>query len=642
MPERASRYHILGTAGHIDHGKTSLVRALTGTDTDRLPEERRRGMTIELGFAELSIGTARLGIVDVPGHERFVRTMVAGATGIDVALLVVAADDSVMPQTIEHVEVLQLLGIRHGVVAITKIDTVDAEMVELVTDDVQRLLSSTQLASAPIVPVSSTTGSGIEALREAIESVLPDVERTSTAPPFRLAVDRVFTVQGRGTVVTGSVLRGRVTDGETLEIWPGGDQCRVRGLQTHGTTSETLARGQRAAINLSGVDRSRLERGVELATPGYLEPSRMVDVQLLCLSSCTRPIKSGGIVRVEIGTRELAARVVLLKGGELAPGDTGYAQLRSGETMTVTFGQRFIIRDETGTRTIGGGGVLRPVARRRRRPVAEEMASLERLLSGGPAERLEEVLRYAGFSRPTDLHLCARTGIELDELSDAMDQLSRDDRWIPVADSGVSATPGAMADLQTRLVAWLECYHRAHPELPGRPADSVLGWLDRIAGRAPARPLLEMMIEGKAIKRLGRFICLPAFAPTLSGADEKLMSGIIAAVRDGAFQPPYIDDIALDGSSDRKRRERLVTLAVALGELVRIDARLYLATETEEQLRTKVAALVGELGQVTVANVREALDSSRKYVVPFMEYLDRIGFTKRFGDHRVLAEKQHG
>jgi len=636
-----TRHYILGTAGHIDHGKTALVRALTGVDTDRLPEEHRRGMTIELGFAPLTIGDVRFGIVDVPGHERFVRTMVAGATGIDIALLVVAADDSVMPQTIEHIEVLHLLGVRRGVVAVTKIDTVDSEMVELVVDDVQRFLTGTPLEKAPICPVSSITEAGLEELKGAILAASENIERTAARGPFRMPVDRVFTVQGRGTVVTGSVLRGKVSEGDTLEVMPSGETCRVRGLQTHGVHSEMLARGQRAAINLSGIDRDCLQRGAELATPGYLQPSRLIDVRLQCLSSCGRPLKSTSLVRLEIGTLEVPVRVVLLEGEGLPPGESAYAQLRSREPIAAAYDQRFIIRDENATRTIGGGVVLRPVTRRRRRETTTELQSLKRLEEGQADDRVEEVLRLAGFTKPTDLQLCGRAGVELDELPGVLQRLGAENRWVPIAGTEHNAVPAAVNDLAGRLAGWLERYHRSHPELPGRPVDSVLGWIERMTNRSLARPLFNEFVRNKTLKVFGRFVCLPAFAPSLSGADERLLAAMIAEIREGGFAPPSLGTLSVTSQADRKRWERLATLAVAQGELVQIDSKIYLHADSERRLREKVADLIHECGGVTVAQVREALDSSRKYVVPFVEYLDRIGFTRRIEDCRVLTETEN-
>jgi len=639
-PCTATRHFILGTAGHIDHGKTSLVRALTGTDTDRLPEERRRGMTIELGFAELTLGQARLGIVDVPGHERFVRTMVAGATGIDLALVVVAADDSVMPQTTEHVEILHLLGVSRGVVAITKVDTVDEDMVELVAEDIRSLLAATSLSSAPIIPVSSITGAGIDNLKTALATAITSEDRSTLQPPFRMAVDRVFSVKGRGTVVTGSLVRGSVCEGDALEVWPSGAHCRVRGLQSHGTSLPTLQQGQRAAVNLSGIDRGDLERGVELATPGYLQPSRIQDIRLSCLASSQRPLKSASVVRVELGTREVYARIVLVGQGALYPGRSCFAQIRCGEALAASWGQRFIVRDENAARTIGGGVILRPVARRRRRSAGME-SSLERLMDGTEVNRLEEALRFAGFSMPTALQLCCATGIEVAEIPGLLEQLKSEGRWQPIGDTNISVVSGTIDDLTDRLVAWLERHHKSHPDLPGRLADSVLGWLERMTTRSLARPLLLLLVENGTIRRLGRFVCLPAFAPSLSGADEKLMLAMIDAIRAGGFQPPAPEDVPSLADVDRKRQTRLVTLAVALGELVQIDGKIFLADDVERQLRERVADLVTREGKVTVAQIREALASSRKYAVPFLEYLDRIGYTKRVGDYRILTESEN-
>ena len=304
------RFLILGTAGHIDHGKTSLVKALTSVDTDRLPEEKRRGMTIELGFAHLTVGDVDFGVVDVPGHEKFVRTMVAGATGVDVALIVVAADDSVMPQTVEHVDILKLMGISRAVVAVTKCDVVDETMVAIVEEEVRELLAGSAFADANIVPVSSVTGAGIDALKAALANAATLVTDSSVDQPFRMAIDRVFTVQGRGTVVTGSVLSGQVASGDALELLPTGETCRVRDMQSHGSAAEQLQLGQRAALNLIGADKDSIERGQELATPGFVIPSKRMDVHLEVLANAPRALKPFSKVRVCMGTHDVAALVV--------------------------------------------------------------------------------------------------------------------------------------------------------------------------------------------------------------------------------------------------------------------------------------------------------------------------------------------
>jgi len=636
-PTGSPRHLILGTAGHIDHGKTALVLALTGTDTDRLPEEKRRGMTIELGFAELTIGDTQFGIVDVPGHERFVRTMVAGATAIDVALIVVAADDAVMPQTIEHVEILDLLGVRRAVIAVTKIDTVDADMVELVVEDVRELLSTTSLADAEIVPVSSITGDGIDQLRTAIAAAAGDVAGSSTKAPFRMAIDRVFTIQGRGTVVTGSVLRGRVSSGNTLKLWPGGQSCRVRDLQAYGLNLEHLEGGQRAGVNIIGVDRRSIGRGEELATPGYLQPSHMLDVHLQVLGTHPRGVRSAQTVRLCIGTTEVPVRVVLLNERVLSPGQSGYAQLRSGQPLVATYGQRFIIREENAVRTMGGGVMLRPVGRRRRRSADAECTSLERLKTGDDADRLEEALRPCGFAKPSDLHTCAATGIEVADLPAVYERLIADARWVALPGTSTRCVPAAMHDVENRLVRRLERYHRSQPEEPGRPVDSVIGWLERGTDKTVARAIFDDMLRQKKLKLIGSFVCLPQFAPRLTAADEKILADIVERISAGGFSPPTLDSMIAPPKLDRKRIDRLARLAVAIEQLVRIDGDICLSVESERRLREIVADLINSGGDATVANVREALTSSRKYCVPYLEYLDRIGFTRRVEDRRVLA-----
>ncbi|MBU0718991.1 MAG: selenocysteine-specific translation elongation factor, partial [Planctomycetes bacterium] len=597
-----------------------------------------RGMTIELGFAGLTVGHTHFGIVDVPGHERFVRTMVAGATGIDLALIIVAADDSVMPQTREHVDILNVLGVKHAVVAITKIDLVDEEMVELVAEDVRELLTGTGLEAAPIRPVSSTTRQGLEELKQAIAEVADQVETRPAQPPFRLTIDRVFTVPGRGTVVTGSALRGSVATGDTLEVWPTGERCRVRALQTHGTDEERLSRGQRVAINVSGIDRDLLSRGSELATVAYLQPSSIMDVRLQCLPSCAKPLKRTSVVRLGLGTVEVPVRVVLLAEETLQPGQSAYAQVRSGQPLVAAYGQHFIIRDETASRTIGGGIVLRPMARRKRRNVETDLQNLRRLETGDAADRVEQVLRAAGFAALTDLQVCARAGVELEELPALYGRLADEKRWGPVAGTEVKAVPEAVDDLTQRLVAWLERYHRNHPELPGRKADTVLGWLERMSSHTLARPLFERLIAANTLKRLGPFVGLPAFAPELTKADERILKSMLDEIRAGAFQPPFLDGLSIAPQAGKKRLDRLATLAVALGELVEVGPNLYLHAEAEPKLRQRVAAAIQEHGEASVSEIRQALDSTRKYVVPFMEYLDRVGYTKRVGDKRVLAE----
>lgn len=632
------RYLILGTAGHIDHGKTALVEALTGTNTDRLPEEKSRGMTIELGFAELAIGPVHFGVVDVPGHERFVRTMVSGATAVDVALLVVAADDSVMPQTVEHVEILSLLGVEHGVVAVTKTDAVDADLVGLVTEEVRELLRDTSLRDAPIIPVSSVARTGIDALRQALADVAGRVRVRVSDSPFRMAVDRVFTIQGRGTVVTGSVLRGRVAVGATLQLWPSGESCKVRSLQSHGRPADEVCRGQRAALNLIGVDRAAVERGSELATPGYLETARVLDAKLHCLASCRKSIRSLSRARLCTGTRETLVRVVPLSGNHIKPGETTYVQFRSSEPLIATYKQQFIVRDEVASRTIAGGVVLRCPARRWTADRDSVRASLDVLDSGDDAARVDEVLRFAGFEPVTDLRVCAAAGVEIDHLPEVYDQLDAGNRRIRPDQSQRRVSAAAVEDLSARAVRRLERFHQANPDEPGYPADPFLGWLDRKSAKGLGRALFDRLAGDGRVKTIGQYVCLPAFAPAMSAQDERVLGEMIDEYYAAAFQPPKLGELRIARQATPQRLQRLVKIAESTGQLVRVHDDFLLDGRREQELRDIVRGLmVGGRG-VTVAQIRERLNSSRKYVVPFVEYLDRIHFTRRDGDLRVLNE----
>ncbi|UCG17411.1 MAG: selenocysteine-specific translation elongation factor [Phycisphaerales bacterium] len=636
--QTGSRFLILGTAGHIDHGKTALIRALTGTDTDRLPEEKRRGMTIELGFAELEVGPIRFGIVDVPGHERFVRTMVSGATAIDVALLVIAADDSVMPQTVEHLEILSLLNIRAAVVAITKTDIVDAELAELVEEEVRELIAETPLRDAPIVRVSSVTGDGIGELKQVLAETARRVSESESSPPFRMAVDRVFSVPGRGTVVTGSVLRGQVAVGDALEVWPAGVSCKVRDLQTHGRQSERIRTGERAALNIIGVDRGVLARGCDLATPGYLSLSRLIDARLHCLLSCQKAIRPFTRLRLCLGTREALVRVVPIERASIAPGQTTYVQLRSRSGIIATHGQRFIVRDEVASRTVGGGVVLHGGARRWTTDRVAERSSLEILDSGDEAARVSEVLRLAGFSPPSDLTVCAQAGVELDRLSAIYAELDDAGKRISLDSSGRPCSAVGVDDLLSRAVRWLDRFHGNNPEAPGCRADAFLGWLERKSAKGLARPLLDRLLSSGRVKALGQYVCRPEFAPALSAQDEKLLAKMVEEYSQAAFQPPRLENLKIAQRTNVQRLQRLAKVAEATGQLVEVQSGLYLHLSREQELRDVVRAMTRGGRGVTVSELRERLGSSRKYMVPIVEYLDRVGFTRRDGDHRFLKE----
>jgi selenocysteine-specific elongation factor len=634
---------ILGTAGHIDHGKTSLVRALSGVDTDRLPEERQRGITIELGFAALLVGPYRLGIVDVPGHERFVRNMLAGATGMDLALLVVAADDSVKPQTREHLEILRLLDLEAGIIAVTKCDLVEAEWIELVEEEIQSLVAGTFLAEAPVIRTSTATGEGLDrlcdALAEAAGRAAKSRRMAMIASPFRMAIDRSFTIPGHGTVVTGSVSSGRARIGEELMIEPGDVQVRVRGLQNHDRLVEEVHRGQRAAINLAGVHHDDIRRGQELATPGHLVPSRLLTASLSLLPSAPRPLKHRSRVRVHVGTAELLARVALLDRERLEPGQTAPAQLFLNDAAVTIWSQPLVIRSESPVVTIGGGHVLDPNATRLRKSDAAVLPLIEDLQAADPVRRASAALYFAAL-RPWRPHDLARTaGIEnpaevyqvLRERGEVREVVASPTRTIRVHRL-------VFEDLAKRIEAALRKMHEQHP-LRATLDRKQLAARFRYLDDALLTTVLEDLKKSGRVRLAGDGVALQGHGPTLSPGERRLRDELVTTFREAGIQSPGMDECRRRAPKNQQAVPQLIALAAAEGELVEIAPGYYLHREVDQRLqsllRSELAAGVG----ATLSRIREILETTRKYAVPYCEYLDRIGFTKREGDLRYLASE---
>jgi selenocysteine-specific elongation factor len=632
----ARRHLILGTAGHIDHGKTSLVKALTGVDTDRLPEEQARGMTIELGFAGLDLGDIHLGVVDVPGHEKFVRTMVAGATGIDLVMLLVAADDSVMPQTREHVDILQLLGVRHGVVAVSKCDLVDDDMAGLVTDEVRALLADTSLAGAAIVRVSAHTGAGLEELKNALREQAQAVPERAESAIFRLAIDRVFTIHGRGTVVTGSATSGRVSVGASLELLPRRLPCKVRGLQSHHDQADSLGLGERVALNLSGLERTDVERGDELATPGSLTPGRAIDVHLQALAANPRPLRSQLIVRLCMGTAEHRVRLKLLEPGPLPPGARSFARLLSPVPLAAAWGQRYIVRDDANARTLGGGVVLRPLTRRGRVAQADDLQGLATLLSGGERDRLAEVLRFEAVPEPTEVQLACMSGADVRRIPGLLATLRAEGAILKLGERGPWVAAARLRACREQTLSWLRRHHGRHVNEPGCPSDALQGWMKRRWGPAVAEHLFENL-RSTDLRIFGRYCALAEFAPQLSADEERLLAWLVETIGAAGCQPPAAAELGASRGLAAAKLKKLVKIAVATGQLVQINPEIMLHQQTFERMKILLAEKMAGSDGVTVAEIRNLIDSSRKFVVPIVEHLDRIGFTRRIGDKRVLA-----
>ncbi len=616
---------VVGTAGHIDHGKTALVRTLTGIDTDRLPEEKARGITIDLGFAyfEESDGLT-IEIVDVPGHERFVKNMLAGVGGIDLAMLAVAADEGVMPQTREHLAICSLLHIKSGLVALTKCDLAEADWLELVRDDVASLVSGTFLERAPIVPVSAKTGEGISELRATLARLARAVAPKSTDKLPRLPVDRVFTMRGFGTVVTGTLTEGRLAVDERVEIYPRNLQARIRGLQAHGRPVESARAGQRTAINLQGVDRAAIERGDVVGAPETLVSSGLVDATLELLAGVPRPLKARDRVRFHAGSSEIMARVLLLDRTELQPGESTYARFRLESRLVALPGDRFVIRSYSPIVTIGGGTLLDMSPPRLRLKAPAALAHLVRLEHGTDPQVLDEHIRHAG---PSGVRLGALSGrvpfgpervrVVLSELQAAGTVLAVDRDWFLHRD--------ARDRLRAKVMNVLADFHRANPLRSGMSREELRsrtgGTDERVFGALLATLETESVVRSERDKvRLG------SHEVRLAPAQQAVVDRMETEFRRAGASPPIPEDVDDD----------LFQLLVADRRLIRVRESLYFHADVLRSIEEKLVALLKQKKEIAPADIKDLLGISRKYAIPLLEYFDSQRVTQRIGERRVL------
>ena len=637
MPGR--RDLVIGTAGHIDHGKTALVRCLTGVDTDRLPAEKQRGITIDLGFASLGLRGRPVALVDVPGHERFIRNMLAGASGLDLAMLIVAADDSVMPQTREHLEILEILGLAGGVVVLTKCDLVDPGWLGLVEDDVKALVRGTFLESAEVVRTSSATGVGIEELKASLDRLCEAAPDRDDPGLFRMAIDRSFTVAGHGTIVTGTVASGGVAVGDDLEWFPEGRPVRVRGLHRHDRPVERLARGARAAINLVGVHHSEVRRGHDLATPGYLAASRILSVEVRSSDGAPRPLRHRGRYRVHIGTAEVSARLVVLKSNQIGPSETGLAQLFLEGPVAAVHGQPFVIREESPPATLGGGRVLHPSARRRiRRRDFAEIDRLGRLSSMDSSTRIASVLASYGLAAWTDRDLVRDSGLTIGSVGPAVEALSGSGMVATLA-LGPRKTTRVLAEvadeLEGRVLRALARLHEASPRFSGIARARVASALADLDDDALVSALIDRLARSGRVAADRRTVALAGHEPKLSQAERKLKREMAEAYRAGGFTPPDPSEWTSKGSVKAPAVADLLALLVDEETIVEIAPGFYLDREAESEMRRRVLDRLSGDRSMTMADLRDLLGTSRKFAVPIGEYLDRIGWTRREGDGRT-------
>jgi len=612
---------VLGTAGHIDHGKSVLVQALTGIDPDRLREEKERGMTIDLGFAWLKLpGGREVGIVDVPGHERFVKNMLAGVGGIDLALLIVAASEGVMPQTREHLAILDLLEIQRGIVVITKKDLVDEELLSLVRTEIEELISTTTISQAPIIAVSALTGEGLPALVSAIDELLSSTEPRRDLGRPRLSIDRVFTIAGSGTVVTGTLIDGSLSVGQEVEIVPAGLKSRLRGLQTHKARIDTTSPGSRVAANLVGITTSQLQRGDVLTKPGWLIPTTVLAVKLRLLPYLHRPLRHSATVSFHTGAAETMAKVRLLEGDELQPGDSTWAQLSLDRPVGVINGDHFIIRSPM--ETLGGGKIVDSHTRRLRRfrpAIIENLRARE--------EGTAEDIIVALLEQPLELSaLLSQSGLPEKEAQSEIESLARQGKVVKIGqgEQSLLMTVLGWENLANKAAAILQDYHRRFPTRPGMPKVE-LG--SRLKLRAYSSAALRKLCEQGAIVEDGAAVRLPAHRIQLTQAQQAKIDAFLRSLAQNPYAPP----------GDLIPEPDLLNLLIEQQQVVKVSDSVVFAASAYNEMLERVTSHIKTHGKVSLAEVRDLFKTSRKYAQALLEYLDGKKITRRVGDEPVLC-----
>lgn len=633
------RHLIVGTAGHVDHGKTALIGALTGIDTDRLQEEKERGISIELGFAYLDLPSGRrVGIVDVPGHERFIKHMLAGVGGIDIVLLIIAADEGVMPQTREHLEIIELLQIERGIVVLTKTDLVEQDWLELVKEEVTSFLKGTVLEGSPLVSVSSVTRAGIPELLQALDRLAEDVPDRREDGPARLPIDRVFTVTGFGTVVTGTLTDGHLRVGDAVEILPAGHKARIRTLQVHKQKTTEAGPGQRVAVNLSGVDMDDISRGDVLALPQSFKPTKRMDVRLELLADAARPLKNRARIRFHLGAVEILGRAVLLDRDEVKPNDQVYAQLILEEPTVAAKGDRFVLRSYSPMRTIGGGNIIDPHPVRHKRYRDETLTALATLDQGAPDEVVLQLL----IEREEVLsagEVAEISGLDGQVVKEALADLSDKGRVEQLA--GGDGQAGFLAtqlfnDWRQRILSALREYQKTYPLREGYPKEELRSRkFPRVGGRVFQGLLLELARHG-TIEVLEKAVRLPGTGSLPPDLDVRV-NRLADTFATGGMQPcAFLDAVDRAGIMPSEASEYLHFL-LRDGRLVKIGDDLYLHRDAVEGAKQVLSRFMLENGEITVGEARDILGTSRKFALPLLEYLDRIRFTRRVGDKRRPA-----
>jgi selenocysteine-specific elongation factor len=636
---------IVGTAGHIDHGKTALVKALTGVDADRLPEEKQRGITIDLGFAEADLGGVRIGFVDVPGHERFVKNMLAGASGIDIVLLVIAADEGIMPQTREHFDICRLLQIKNGIVVLTKSDLADDEMLDLVKLDVAELIENSFLSNAKIIPVSAKTGDGIDVLKRELVELAPQIPVRQNRTVARLPIDRSFTMKGFGAVVTGTLASGDINESVELDLLPLGKRVRVRGVQSHGQSVKTASAAQRTAVNLAGVEHSDIERGMVLTEPGTLRPTQIFDAEVEVLATAPRPLRSRQRVRVHLGTSEVLARIsVMNESREIEPGKKGLVQLRLETSAVGIFGDRFIVRRYSPQTTIAGGEILLAHApKHRTRDIEAINFFLKKLIdsSSNIPEQIRLIVNNAAESGVTLSDLQAQTGFRKDILRAAIEESKKGGRVVEAEDHFLS--DHALNDLTTKLVDEVGRHHKLEPLTRGMPKEVLR---DRVFKRRPAvfRYVVAELERSGVIKQDRDVIRLTSHRSQLSPVEDRAIEKLRGIYSLAGMEVPKLDEALVQASAvsslDRNATRKIFQLLLDAGEIVQISDEFFFETSLIDNLVTDIRRYADSTADrvIDVPKFKEIAGISRKYAIPLLEYFDLQKITQRVGEKRIVMK----
>jgi selenocysteine-specific elongation factor len=631
---------ILGTAGHIDHGKTSLVKALTGIDTDRLKEEKERGITIELGFAYLDLPNGqRLGIIDVPGHERFIKNMVAGASTIDLVALIIAADEGVMPQTREHLEICSLLGIKKGLVALTKIDMVEEEWLELVQEDIRAFLQGTFLEGALIFPVSSTTRQGIPELVSVLEKLSDEVEERSSAGIFRLPVDRVFTMRGFGTVITGTAISGSLSVGDQVTLYPQEIQAKVRGIQVHNQDTEQVRAGLRTAINLQGIEKATVNRGDVVASAQGLHSTGLLDIHLRLLKSAGRPLKHRSQVRFHSGTSEILGRVILLEGEDLKPGEAQFCQLRLSEPVALLPGDLAVIRSYSPVQTIGGAQVLNVMAVKHKRFNPEGLEQLRVLQTGRDTEKVALQILLAGPMGISRQNLGRVLALPPKKLDDQLKELLTQRvviQWDK--ENKILIHQEELAKLNKAIVQDLEAYHKINPLKQGLLKEELKSRLPQIRESKLFNFLLNQLGEQKILIQEKELVRLVSHKVQLKEDQQAVKNTLERVYLKSGLQPPYFKELVEQFPKGQPRE--VLEVMVKEGKLVKVKEDLYFHKEAIEGLKKKMIQWLKEKGEITTPEFKDLTQASRKYTIPLLEYFDALQVTLRVDDKRILRESK--